>query len=502
MNPIYQEQRIEVLREMALLLDRENRRLHQRIQDLISELSAVKGESDAAALQLELDALRELLSKRDRSLFGDSSERRPSPVEGEPDAPETKPQSGHGPRQQDQLPIQPVHHLLAEASRQCPACGGRLEEMGEQTEDAEEVTVVERRFVLAKHVRQKYRCRCNGAVVTAPGPKKLTPGGRYSPEFAVEVATSKYLDHLPLERQCRIMQREGLRIDSQTLWDQLEALAAHLEPTYLALGERVRRSPVLQADETHWRLMSKSQKKRYWVWCLASSDTAWYRIFESRSKEAARSMLKDYRGTVVADGYGASEALARAAPSFRLAHCWNHVRRRFVEAEPHNPLSCREILDLIGKLYAIEGSLPACHGADGTEMALELRGQLRQEQSRPVVAEIRTWAHSQKVLPRSAIGQAIRYMLELWPGLTCFLDDPAVPLDTNPVERALRGVVIGRKNHYGSRSRRGCEVAALFYSLFESAKLCGIEPKAYVLRATREALEHPGSATLPRLQLL
>ncbi len=89
-------------------------------------------------------------------------------------------------------------------------------------------------------------------------------------------------------------------------------------------------------------------------------------------------------------------------------------------------------------------------------------------------------------------------MQKLWAGLTRFLNDPLIPLDNNPVERALRGLVVGRKNHYGSRSSRGCEVAALFYSLIETAKLCGVEPKSYLLRATSRALEHPGAVTLPK----
>ena len=62
----------------------------------------------------------------------------------------------------------------------------------------------------------------------------------------------------------------------------------------------------------------------------------------------------------------------------------------------------------------------------------------------------------------------------------------------------MRGVVLGRKNHYGSRSRRGTEVAALFYSLVESAKLCGVEPQRYLLTATHAALTTPRAATLPR----
>jgi hypothetical protein len=169
------------------------------------------------------------------------------------------------------------------------------------------VTVVERHFVLVRHRRQKYRCKCNSAIVTAPMPPRLIPGGRYSVEFAIDVAVAKYLDHMPLERQVRVMQREGLKIDSQTL---------------------------------------------------------------------------QQRG--------------------------------------------------------------------GRE---------------------------------SGLRKAIEYMLGRWPGLVRFLDDLRVPLDNNQVERALRGAVIGRKNHYGSRWRRGTEVAAIFYSLLESAKACGVDEQTYLLRA-------------------
>ncbi len=87
---------------------------------------------------------------------------------------------------------------------------------------------------------------------------------------------------------------------------------------------------------------------------------------------------------------------------------------------------------------------------------------------------------TQRALPRSSLGTAITYTSGLWPGLVRFLANPKIPLDTNGVERALRGVAAGRKNHCGSRSERGTRVAALFYSLIESAKLAGVEPRAYL----------------------
>jgi transposase len=381
--------------------------------------------------------------------------------------------------------------------------------MAGQTEDAEEITVVERRFVLVTHKRQKYRCACNGCVDTAPGPLRLAArpdvrGRRYAPEFAVEVAIGKYGDHLPLERQARMMRREGLDVASQTLWDQIEALATVLQPTYEALHQHVLAAPVIGADETWWRFMQGRAAKRWWAWSVTSADAVAYMILESRSQEAARQVLDGYGGIVLADGYGAYDALARAGPRFTLAHCWAHVRRKFVEAEPHYPTPCGEVLTLIGQLYATER---ACPRLDGTmdeasrAEALRLRAALRAEQSAPSIAAIRAWAHQQRALPESSLGKAIGYLLGLWPGLTRFLDDPRIPLDNNATERGLRGVVVGRKNHYGSRSQRGTEVAALFYSLIESAKLCGVEPKAYLLQAVRAALATPGTVTLPHVLL-
>jgi transposase len=495
----------DTLRQVAVLLERENTRLHDRLQQLTTELAHLRGE-DAAAAQIHLEFLRELLAQRERALFGDSSEKRPRPAAPAAPAPAAPaPRRGHGPTTQPTLPRLETMHTLPEAERACPQCGGTLTELTGQTEDAEEITVVERRFVLVQHRRQKYRCRCNGCVATAPGPPRLAAnpdarGARYAPEFAIEVAVGKYLDHLPLERQVRIMRREGLVIDSQTLWDQLATLADVLRPTYTALGRYVLRAPVVGADETWWRLMEKPAAKRWWVWTLTREDAVVYRILETRSQQAAREILAGYSGIVLADGYGAYAALARAGPGVTLAHCWAHVRRKFIEAEPHYPAPCRAGLALIGQLYAVERevpSLPAAAGATTADEMLALRGRLRHERSRAIVHEIQTWALAQQALPESSLGKALHYLRGLWTGLTRFLDDPRIPLDNNRTERGLRGVVLGRKNHYGSRSRRGIEVAALFYSLIESAKLCGVDPKRYLLTATRAALDDRTVVTLP-----
>ncbi len=138
------------------------------------------------------------------------------------------------------------------------------------------------------------------------------------------------------------------------------------------------------------------------------------------------------------------------------------------------------MLALIGELYAIERR-------DRDEPP-ERRREVRRTESRLIVDAIRTWAFETRALPESNLGRAIAYMGGVWEGLLAFLDDAAVELDNNRTERALRGVVVGRKNHYGSRSRRGTEVAALFYSLIESAKLAEVEPSGYLKAAATAAL--------------
>jgi len=496
MIAIEHEQRPEVLRQIALLLERENRHLHDRIKKLTLELGRLQG-ADAASLQLEIDQLKEMLERREREIFAASSERRPR-TRKDPEA-ERPPQTGHGPTPQPQLPVIEEIHELPPEQRDCAVCGGTLEPMGDQAEESEEITVVERQFVLKKRRCQKYRCRCNAAVVTAPAPPKLIPGGRYAPEFAVAVAIDKYLDHMPLERQSRAMAREGLQVTSQTLWDQIDALARALEPSYQALHPIILDAPVVHADETHWSLMTRHGTSKWWVWSVASREAVYYQLASTRSHKAALSILSGYEGVVMCDGYRAYETVAqRAGPKIELAHCWAHLRRKFVDAQPNYPEDCERPIELIGKLFKIEREVPRVPGPEPQDV-LDLRRKLRRERSKPLVEELDALAKkmADRVLPRSGIGKAVRYLQAYWTGLTRFLEDPHIPLDNNLAERELRGIVVGRKNHYGSRSKRGTEVAAILYSLVETAKLAGAEPRAYLIHATRAALEQPGTVTLP-----
>lgn len=470
----------EKLRRIAGLLDREVDRLQEQVKDLVFENARLRGES-LAQVDFSFPALERALADNETDAF-------PGPRR------QRRPQRGHGPHPQERLPKLEQVSELPEQERDCKACGGHLDVMTGQFEESEEITVTERSYTLLVHRRQKYRCRCNGNVTTAPGPLKLIPGGRYSLDFAAHVGVQKYGDHLPLERQAQIMARHGLEVTSQALWDQLEAGADLLQPTYDALGRWLLTQPVVHADESGWPVSSAETKKPRWTaWCLCNTQALWLRIASSRSEAEGSRLLGEYRGTVVADGYKVYKNLAGKGkrPGYRLAHCWAHVLRKFRDTVQTDPRSSW-ILERISALYKLEKEMRLEAGAD-TERHLALR----QERAGPLLEEIRQWALAQGGLRRSEFGKAVAYLLSHWPGLKLFLDDAAVPLDNNPAERALRALVVGRKNHYGSRSQRGADVSAIFYSLIGTAKLCRLEPATYLRQAYQAALRQPGAVILP-----
>ena len=486
---------LEQMRQIARLLEAENAGLHKRLEGLVAQLAALQGKSGSELLQLELLKLQEQMAALQRRMFGRSSEKSPHAPE-----PETKkPPRGHGPKAQPRLPVIERRHELAECDRTCIICKGQLVRMGDQTEDSESIGVVQRKFVLIKDMRDKYRCcTCQSVVETAPGPVKLIAGGRYSLAFAIEIVVQKYAYHIPLERQVRMMRHEGLLVDSQTLWDQIQALERILNPAYVLIHAHILNAEVLHADETRWMLLEKGGSKQWNAWALSTEDAVYYHIDPSRGAKVPMELLKGFGGVVVADGYICYETLAKSNPELVLAHCLAHSRRKYVDALPAYP-QCQVAVDLIKDLYKVERDLPALRGLEGAERerALQARREARKKESEPLMHKLKAWALEQSALPGSLLDKAISYMLNLWPGLMRFVDDPRVPVDNNQVERDLRGVVIGRKNHYGSKSLRGTQVAATFYTLVETASRHDADPRAYLLAAARHALENPGSALLP-----
>jgi transposase len=158
-----------------------------------------------------------------------------------------------------------------------------------------------------------------------------------------------------------------------------------------------------------------------------------------------------------------------------LAACWAHTRRKFYEiAQTEDTPLAHEAVRRIAGLYAVEAQIR------GQSPAYRLA--IRRSCSKPIVDALKTWLEAQlpQLPSRGKLAEAIRYALARWNGLTRFLDDGRVELDTNPVERAIRPVALGRKNHLFAGSDRGGDRWAVVYSLIETCKLNGVEPYAYL----------------------
>lgn len=475
-------------------------------------------EQEKLGLENENRVLKEQLDRRNKALYGRKSERRATGENAEPPpegpssqdqaAPKKsrKPQRGHGPTPQPKLPVVDVVSKLDGEALLCKGCGGTLTPLGHEAEEAELVALEERKIVLERHLRTKYRCACcHTGVVTAPGPVKLIPGGRYALTFAVHVAYQKYLAHMPLDRQVQLFRHDGLLVTTAALYDQIDALATALAATYQAIWDELQAEPVMQADETPWAVLSNGHTKneRFYAWVAVGSHYVGFRLLDTRSKDGAITILGDFAGTLMVDGLTSYPAAAKAGegkePRFLVANCHAHARRKFVECDAHYPEESGVAIEIYRKLYEIERK--------GKEPGADLYA-MRQDRSRPLIEELFKWAEEQQarkdLLPSSGLASALGYLVNHEAGLRVFLDNPDVPIDNNGSERALRGPVLGRKNSYGSRSRRGTETAAILYTLVESAKRIGVDPRAYLEAAAEHALRKAGAVLLPedfKLQL-
>ncbi|NJO55775.1 MAG: IS66 family transposase [Rhodospirillales bacterium] len=482
---------IQVLEQRLALTEEENQRLLRKLSLLTRHLAELEGRDPQLALDALIEEFRESEAERLRKqLAGLEAEAKQKEA-----ARKAKPRRGHGPTPQPALPVVTQKVELSKEAAVCTSCGGQLEPMGEQFEESEEIHVLERQYVLRVLQRQKYRCRCNGCVATAPAPPRVIPGGRYSTDFIVQVAADKWLDNIPLERQVRIMSRHGLETTSQALFDQADAASRLLLPTYERLGAMTLEAPVLHADETRWPMIHKKGDSPWTVWTRTTPEIAHFAILSSKSRSVADTLFDGYQGTIVADGYEVYESLARDGPNLDLANCWAHVRRKFDDQLKNYPIECTRILDLIRELYDVEDKIKGPFPGDAE--AQRQRLALREAESKGILEKIWTWTSTVGALPRSEMGKNVRYMLKRKEGLSRFLGDARIPLDNNAAERSLRGPVIGRKVFYGSKSKRGTKVAAIFYTLFETAKLNHVDPVAYLKAALEAAMQSPGAALLP-----
>ena len=488
---VSEEPNVELLRQKANVLETENDRLSRRVTELLRENLLLK---DMGAEQVSFnlpDLLARVTGPVPSRLTKPGSERRAN-IERQDEAPK-KPQTGHGPTAQPKLPVVSETFDLDEADKVCRQCGGKLEEWVGQEDETEVIDVVERVWRVRQCKLKKYRCRCGACVETADGPARLIKGGHYTPEVALTTATAKYLDQLPLERQVQMARRQGARLTTQTLWDQVSVLAGMLTPLCERIKALVLSQPVIGVDESPFKLVQKGGSAKWQAWQMSSPVGVYFEILPAKSAEMGSRLLSGYRGTVVVDGAQTYKGLARDGP-FTLANCWSHGRRQVLSAESEAPAQVAEFLDLVGELYTIERKALR-EPEEGDErrgyrhrLDLEKLRELRATESRAVIDRLHRWILEQRCVPGGLLKSGLDYIARRWTALTRFLDDPRIPLDNNQTESGYIWLAIGRRNYIGARSVRGTEVAATFYTVFESARTCGTEPAAYLRYATEAVL--------------
>jgi transposase len=389
------------------------------------------------------------------------------------------------------LPRQRIEHDLPESDKVCGCCHGALHRIGEET--TEQLDIVPAKVVVLEHVRFKYGCRqCErhgetSKIVTSPMPTQPIPGSIASPSTLATVMTAKYADGMPLYRQQAALERSDVPVVRGTLGNWCIKGGKLLSPLYAALHNVLLSHPIIHGDETTVQVLKESgrnaQSTSYmWVYRTAEGSEQPVVLFEyqaGRGHVHPKRFLNGYRGTVMTDGYAAWRMLEG------VTHlgCMAHARRRFDEAlkAQKNPTGrAKEGLDFIRKLYRIEAQARG-KPPEGMTVA-EHTHRLRQEKSRPILDAFHAWLveHNAAVLPKTLIGDAIRYALKQWQYLVRYIDDGRAPIDNNLIERDIRPFTTGRNAWLFSDSVAGADASAIIYSLMLTCRACGVEPYAYL----------------------
>ena len=391
------------------------------------------------------------------------------------------------------------------AERSCPRCGRAYVANGAKTTELTEVEV-------RAHVRRVHRVRRRAACACAPGRETLAPAvPRLFPNTPYGVSVwalfllEKYAHHRPLRAVSRMLSAHGLDLAPGTLADSLPRFVPLFAPLVAAIAERQAAAHVAHGDETSWTIHARGERgdsPRCWLWVCLTADAVRLRVDPSRSAAAARELFAGLGAEapvhLVCDRYAAYAKLAREEPErFVLALCWAHARRDFIDATVGRPQLGKwsgRWLERIAALYR-GGAERARHwdralpvGRQGAAFAkaqgrLEGRAAALFERARRELA----------ALPADAPqGKPLRALERHREGLTTFLRDPAVPLDNNAAERALRGAAIGRKLSFGSHSETGAELAGHLYSVFGTLALAGLRPYPWLADYLQACAESGG----------
>lgn len=411
----------------------------------------------------------------------------------------------------------PRERIVLDPGENCPECGGTLRMLGEDV--SEILEFVAAKLEVVETVRVKKSCRRCERIAQRPAPSRPVLRGMAGPGLLAHILVAKFDDHLPLYRQGEILARLGADIPRSTLIDWCGQAAAVLRPLAGRIKHSVFSSDRLHTDDTPIRVLDPARKapgkercgkergvKEGRIWTYVRDDRPWrgadppavaYLYSPDRQGKHPRTHLASFEGILQADAYSGFKALYGPGPDgiarVREAACWAHLRRAFHDVwKATGSEIAREALERIGALYDIERRISG--------RPEDVRLDARQRQSRPRVDALRDWLNVRLIgIPgKGDLAKAMRYALTRWPSFTLFLDDGRVAIDNNAAERAIKPVVIGRKNWMFAGSDGGGETLADAMTVIETAKLSGLNPETYLADILARINDHPN----PRLDAL
>lgn len=396
----------------------------------------------------------------------------------------------------EHLPREDVVIDLLPEEKICGKDGTTLKEIG--AEVSEQLDYVPAKLKVIRTIRKKYACPCCEDVVkTAALPDKILPKSNAMPGLLAYIATSKYVDALPLYRLEQIFKRDGVDIPRNTMAGWMIALSDKLQPLYNMMEEDLLNSDYVCCDETKVQVLKevgKSPQSLSYMWVRARhgpgvDPIVLFDYDPTRSKEVPKRLLQGFKGYLQADGYAGYDAVCKNDGVVRVG-CMAHVRREFFDVHKDENLKKKSvpvlpILELIQKLYKIEDQIK--------EKPVEDRFKVRQEQSKPILQEMKTWIdeRGEKDHPKSLLSQALTYARNQWAHVIRYIENGKLSIDNNFTENRIRPFAIGRKNWLFSDSVAGAEASAMIYSILQTARGNGLEPYAYMRHLLTE---------LPKLQ--
>lgn len=358
-------------------------------------------------------------------------------------------------------------------------------------------------YVVLEYRRPVVKHKASQTLSTSVAPTAVLDNSIVDVSLLAGMLIDKFVYHLPLYRQHQRLQQSGITVSRASLTHWVQRALHLLSPIADAQLQQVLQSKVLAMDETPIKAgrKSKGKMKSTWFWPLYGElDEVVFGWSETRGSAYVQKRLKDFKGTLLTDGYVAYDCFAKNKPELTLAQCWAHTRRYFVKAQEVEPEAAEQALQTIAKLYQNEETIRK------RQLTEQKKLDYRSQHSKPVVDDFFNWCYEQRqridLVNSNPLSTALTYVDNHQTQLTVYLSDPDVPIDTNHLERALRPIPMGKKNWLFCWSEVGAEHVATIQTLLTTCKLQGVDPYRYLVDVLQRISVHPArdvSELTPRL---